>query len=166
MTNIMLPIVLMATITHFTTYFLRSWYSGQVSRASEHSGEHGIDRETDRQKEKTKKIQSSINQGSASFAPGVGFGLSKGAIGGCGKGGKGWGVGDREAMQLRVSNRRFVWPFGSLLGTSLKRFIPLFSLFSLFVRFPSATDDASLRALLASTSLLFSFSSASTCLSI
>ena len=57
MTNIMLPIVLMATITHLTTYF---FYAVGWQRA----GEQGVraqrgtqDREIDRQKEKTKKIQ-------------------------------------------------------------------------------------------------------------
>lgn len=57
----MLPIVLMATITHFTTYFIRSWL--RAGEQGERAQRGTRDRETDRQKEKTKKIQSSINQG-------------------------------------------------------------------------------------------------------
>lgn len=51
--------------------------SGQVSRASEHSGEHGIVRQTDR-KRKQKKYKVALIEGSASIARGAGLGFLKG----------------------------------------------------------------------------------------
>ena len=50
----MLPIVLMATITHFTTYFIRSWLRAG-EQVSERAQRGTRDRVTDRQTEKRKQ---------------------------------------------------------------------------------------------------------------